>query len=43
MKDGMMLVLIAVLMFIIGYEIKEALKEINKNIETLISLEGGAQ
>jgi hypothetical protein len=30
-------------MFIIGYEIKDALKEINKNIETLISLERGEQ
>jgi hypothetical protein len=31
------------LMYIIGYEIKDALKEINKNIETLISLERGEQ
>lgn len=39
----MRLILIMVLMFIIGYEIKEKLIEINKNLETLISLERGAK
>ena len=37
----MRLILILILMFIIGYEIKDKLIEINKNIETLISLERG--
>lgn len=39
----MRLIIIIFLMFIIGYEIKEKLVEINKNIETLISLERGAK
>ena len=39
----MRLILIMFLMYIIGYEIKDALKEINKNLETLISLERGAK
>ena len=39
----MRLILIMVLMFIIGYEIKDRLIEINKNLETLISLERGAK
>ena len=39
----MRLILIMFLMCIIGYEIKDALKEINKNLETLISLERGAK
>ena len=39
----MRLILIMILMFIIGYEIKDKLIEINKNLETLISLERGAK
>ena len=37
----MRLILIMFLMYIIGYEIKDKLIEINKNLETLISLERG--
>ena len=37
----MRLILIMFLMYIIGYEIKDKLIEINKNLETLISLDRG--
>jgi hypothetical protein len=39
----MKLIFIMILIFIIGYDIKDRLIEINKNLETLISLERGAK
>lgn len=39
----MRLILIMFLMYIIGYEINDTLKKINKNIETLITLERAAK
>ena len=39
----MRLIFIIILIFIIGHSIENKLMEINKNIETLISLERGAE
>ena len=39
----MRLILVMILMFIIGYDIKDRLIEINENIKILISLDRGAK